>query len=78
MAKDKVTVTLDPDVVADADTDAADAGLNRSELVEQALRELHYRRLLARADTPPPLGAEQAASLRGLLTWQADPGQAAA
>ncbi|PND54180.1 antitoxin [Mycobacterium sp. ENV421] len=43
MAKDKVSVTLDRDVLAAADADAKAAGLNRSELVEQALRHEHLR-----------------------------------
>ncbi|MEI8084024.1 MAG: ribbon-helix-helix protein, CopG family [Actinomycetes bacterium] len=43
MAKDKVSITLDRDVLAAADADARAAGLNRSELVEQALRHEHLR-----------------------------------
>ena len=43
MAKDKVSITLDRDVLAAADADAKAAGLNRSELVEQALRHEHLR-----------------------------------
>lgn len=43
MAKDKVSITLDQDVLAAADADAKAAGLNRSELVEQALRHEHLR-----------------------------------
>jgi len=44
MAKDKVTVTIDPVVLANADEDAAAAGLNRSEYVERLLIEAHYGR----------------------------------
>lgn len=43
MAKGKVSITLDEDVLAAADADAKAAGLNRSELVEQALRHEHLR-----------------------------------
>lgn len=43
MPKEKVSVTLDGDVLAAADSDAKAAGLNRSELIEQALRHEHLR-----------------------------------
>ena len=43
MPKEKVSVTLDGDVLAAADNDAKAAGLNRSELIEQALRHEHLR-----------------------------------
>lgn len=43
MAKDKVSVTIDQAVLATADADAALAGLNRSELIERALRHEHLR-----------------------------------
>jgi metal-responsive CopG/Arc/MetJ family transcriptional regulator len=43
MAKDKVSVTLDKAVLAAADADAKAAGLNRAELIEQALRNEHLR-----------------------------------
>ncbi len=43
MAKEKVSVTLDPAVLAAADADAQSVGLNRSELIEQALRHEHLR-----------------------------------
>ncbi|MDT5348285.1 MAG: hypothetical protein QOH91_1572 [Mycobacterium sp.] len=43
MPKDKVSVTLDQAVLAAADADAKAAGLNRSELIEQALRNEHLR-----------------------------------
>lgn len=43
MAKGKVSVTLDKAVLAAADADAQATGLNRSELIEQALRHEHLR-----------------------------------
>jgi metal-responsive CopG/Arc/MetJ family transcriptional regulator len=43
MAKDKVSVTIDQAVLAAADADAKASGLNRSELIEQALRNEHLR-----------------------------------
>lgn len=43
MAKDKVSVTIDRAVLAAADADAAAAGLNRSEMIERALRNEHLR-----------------------------------
>ena len=43
MAKGKVSVTLDGVVLAAADADAKREGLNRSELIEQALRHEHLR-----------------------------------
>jgi metal-responsive CopG/Arc/MetJ family transcriptional regulator len=43
MAKDKVSVTIDQAVLAAADTDAQAAGLNRSEMIERALRNEHLR-----------------------------------
>jgi metal-responsive CopG/Arc/MetJ family transcriptional regulator len=46
MAKEKISVTVEAAVVADADADAQAAGLNRSELVERALRNEHLRRAL--------------------------------
>jgi metal-responsive CopG/Arc/MetJ family transcriptional regulator len=44
MVKEKISVTVDQAVLADAD--AAAAGLNRSEMVERALRNEHLRRAL--------------------------------
>lgn len=76
MAKDKITVTVDPAVICAADADAADAGLNRSQWVEAALRDAHYRRILAAAE-PAPLPGADADGLRDLLTWQARAGRAA-
>lgn len=46
MPKEKISVTVDQVVLADADADAAAAGLNRSEMVERALRNEHLRRAL--------------------------------
>jgi metal-responsive CopG/Arc/MetJ family transcriptional regulator len=46
MAKEKISVTVDQVVLADADADADAAGLNRSEMVERALRNEHLRRAL--------------------------------
>lgn len=43
MAKEKISVTLDATVLAATDADAKAAGLNRSEMVEQALRNEHLR-----------------------------------
>jgi hypothetical protein len=74
MAKDKVTVTIDPTVLAEADADAAAAGLNRSEYVEKLLRDEHYRRLIASA-TPNALPPGVETEIRQILDWQ--DGQAA-
>lgn len=46
MAKEKISVTVDATVLAEADADARAAGLNRSELIERALRNEHLRRAL--------------------------------
>lgn len=43
MPKDKVSVTIDAAVLAAADADATAIGVNRSELIEQALRHEHLR-----------------------------------
>ena len=43
MAKEKISVTVDQSVLAEADADAKAAGLNRSEMVERALRNEHLR-----------------------------------
>lgn len=43
MAKEKVSVTVDAAVLAATDADAQAAGLNRSEMIEQALRNEHLR-----------------------------------
>jgi hypothetical protein len=77
MAKNKITVTIDPRVLSDTDADAASAGLNRSEYVEKVLQDAHYRRLLAAAASTPPLTGSEEEQLRGLLDWQRDLGQTA-
>jgi len=43
MAKEKISVTVDANVLAAADIRAKASGLNRSELIEQALRNEHLR-----------------------------------
>lgn len=64
MAKDKVSVTLDRAVLAAADADAKAAGLNRSEMIEQALRREHLRIALANytAQTVPALNIDEYAA----------------
>jgi len=51
MAKEKISVTVDAAVLAAADADAKAAGLNRSELIEKALRNEHLRRALLQYTT---------------------------
>jgi len=51
MAKAKISVTVDAAVLAAADADAQAAGLNRSELIEKALRNEHLRRALLQYTT---------------------------
>jgi metal-responsive CopG/Arc/MetJ family transcriptional regulator len=43
MAKEKISVTVDATVLAATDADARAAGVNRSKMVEQALRNEHLR-----------------------------------
>lgn len=43
MTKEKISVTVDAAVLAAIDADARAAGLNRSEMIEQALRNEHPR-----------------------------------
>jgi metal-responsive CopG/Arc/MetJ family transcriptional regulator len=43
MTKAKISVTVDAAVLAAIDADARAAGLNRSEMIEQALRNEHLR-----------------------------------
>lgn len=64
MAKDKVSVTVDADVLAAADADAKAIGLNRSELIEQALRHEHLRLALQSytAHTVPALNIDDYAA----------------
>lgn len=69
MAKNKVTVTVDPVVLADADADAAAAGVNRSVYVEQALRNEHYRRLMAHSTVAPLTEADEQ-QIKQVLAWQ--------
>ncbi|HEU0041078.1 MAG TPA: hypothetical protein VFQ15_01890 [Jiangellaceae bacterium] len=73
MAKEKMTVTIDPGVYADVDADARAAGLNRSEYVEGVLRHEHYRRLLARVGAPLPMSTGEEQRMRDLLAWQHKP-----
>lgn len=46
MTKEKISVTVDAAVLAAIDADARAAGLNRSEMIEQALRNEHLRVVL--------------------------------
>ena len=46
MAKEKISISLDVAVLAAADADARAAGINRSELIERALRSEHLRNAL--------------------------------
>jgi len=46
MAKRKISVTVDRAVLAASDADARTAGLNRSEMIERALRSEHLRSAL--------------------------------
>ena len=63
MAKDKVTMTIAPDVLAVTDEDAAEAGMNRSEYVQRVLIDAHYARLLAQATPPAPESLDEQAGL---------------
>jgi hypothetical protein len=46
MATEKIAVVIDAAVLAATDADAKAAGLNRSEMIEQALRNEHLRAVL--------------------------------
>ena len=46
MAKEKISVTVDAAVLAAIDADAKAAGVNRSAMIEQALRNEHLRAAL--------------------------------
>lgn len=46
MTKQKISVTVDATVLAAAEADARAAGLNRSEMIEKALRNEHLRSCL--------------------------------
>lgn len=72
MAKSKMTVTVDQSVLADADHAARAAGMSRSEYVERALRETHYRHLLAQA-TPVPLPRSEEDTIKRVLAFQHSP-----
>jgi metal-responsive CopG/Arc/MetJ family transcriptional regulator len=43
VAKEKISVTIDAAVLAATDADARAASLNRSEMIERALRNEHLR-----------------------------------
>jgi len=60
MAKEKISATVDSIVLATADADAAELGLNRSELIERALHNEHLRLALAgyTARTVPALNID--------------------
>jgi hypothetical protein len=47
MAKEKISATIDATILATADADASELGLNRSELIERALHNEHLRIALA-------------------------------
>ncbi len=72
MAKEKMTVSVDPGVLADITADARAMKMTRSEFVERILRDAHYAGLLAKA-APAPLPEAEADQLRELLVWQRDP-----
>jgi hypothetical protein len=74
MAKDKMTVTISPEVLATVDEAARASGLTRSGYVEDVLRTEHYRRLLAQTPAPPDMSEDEQRGLRGLLDWQRDAG----
>lgn len=61
MAKDEVLVVVDRTVLAAADADAKADGLDRSELVERALRHEHLRMALKNytAETAPALSIDE-------------------
>lgn len=60
MAKEKISATIDSATLATADSDASELGLNRSELIERALRNEHLRLALAgyAARTVPALNID--------------------
>jgi hypothetical protein len=60
MAKEKISATVDSLVLAVADADASELGLNRSELIERALHNEHLRLALAgyTARTVPALNID--------------------
>ncbi|TDE10692.1 ribbon-helix-helix domain-containing protein [Jiangella asiatica] len=71
MAKEKVTVAISSSSLALLDADAKASGLNRSEFVERAVRNEHYRRLLDQAEGPT-WAADDDALAREALRMQAE------
>jgi hypothetical protein len=69
MAKEKTTITIDPEVLADADAAAHAAGMNRSAYIERVLRHEHYRRLLESSPQPSSSDDEEH-QLRRAVAWQ--------
>lgn len=69
MAREKMTITIDPQTLQQVDADARADKLSRSEYVARVLRHEHYRRLLERA-TPTPMTEDEGQSLRDLVAWQ--------
>ena len=65
MAKEKVSVTVDSDVLAGIDAEARAAGMNRSEMIERAMRNEHLRLELERYKkiTVPKLGIDEYADM---------------
>ncbi|HZN77475.1 MAG TPA: ribbon-helix-helix domain-containing protein [Micromonosporaceae bacterium] len=64
MPKEKISATVDAKVLADSDADARALGLNRSELIERALRNEHLRLQLSTytSRTVPSLGIDEYAA----------------
>lgn len=61
MAKEKISVTIDASVLAAVDQAARDAGLNRSEMIEKALRNEQLRGALQayKTETVPALKIDE-------------------
>ncbi|MFC7753863.1 ribbon-helix-helix domain-containing protein [Tsukamurella soli] len=61
MAKDKISITVDSSVLSAIDADATSSGLNRSEMIERAMRNEHLRLQLEqyRNVTVPKLGIDE-------------------
>lgn len=61
MAKEKISVTVDASVLAAVDAAAREAGLNRSEMIETALRNEHLRSALHsyKNETVPALNIDE-------------------
>ena len=72
MAKSKVTVTIDPDVLNRADRAAEAEGVSRSEFFEKALTEKSYRLLFEKAGQVPLPQSEQD-TIRRILDYQQNP-----